>query len=355
VRIVHVVLPDGVADPDRPSGGNVYDRRVCRELGALGWSVHEHAVPGFWDRPDAASFAALEKIVQEIPDGAAVLLDGLVASTAPQVLVPQARRLRLVVLVHMPLGHRLTGDDDPAVRTRERAVLGAAAAVLTTSDWTRRRLMELYAPPAERLFVAEPGADAAALATGTPDGGALLCVAAVTHDKGHDVLLEALAANADLPWDCVWVGRLDRDPPFVESMRRRVREVGLEHRVHLTGPRARAALARSYAAADLMVLASRAETYGMVITEALAHGLPVLTADVGGVTEALGRGAGEIRPGLLVAPDDARALAAALRTWLADAALRQRLRQAARERREALPAWAATASVIATVLAGAER
>jgi glycosyltransferase involved in cell wall biosynthesis len=355
VRTVHAVLPDGVDDPARPSGGNVYDRRVCRELGALGWSVHEHAVPGFWDRAGATAFAALEKVVQEIPDGAAVLLDGLVASTAPEVLVPQARRLRLVVLVHMPLGHRPTGEDGGAARTRERAVLGAAAAVVTTSDWTRRRLMELYALPAERLFVAEPGADAAALATGTPDGGALLCVAAVTYDKGHDVLLEALAANADLPWDCVWVGRLDRDPRFVQSLRRRVREVRLEHRVHLTGPQARAALARRYAAADLMVLASRAETYGMVITEALAHGLPVLTADVGGVTEALGRGAREVRPGLLVAPDEPRALAAALRTWLADAALRQRMRRAARERRESLPAWAATASVIATVLAGAKR
>jgi glycosyltransferase involved in cell wall biosynthesis len=355
VTSVHFVVPDGIDDPGRPSGGNIYDSHICRGLTSMGWSVHEHAVPGSWPRPDAEALAALADAVQRIPDESMVLLDGLVASTAPEVLVPQARRLRLVVLVHMPLGHRLTGDDGVAARRRERQVLRAAAAVVTTSAWTRRRLMELYAPPTERLFVAEPGADAAALATGTPDGGALLCVAAVTHDKGHDVLLEALAANADLPWDCVWVGRLDRDPPFVESMRRRVREVGLEHRVHLTGPRARAALARSYAAADLMVLASRAETYGMVITEALAHGLPVLTADVGGVSEALGRGAGEIRPGLLVAPDDARALAAALRTWLADAALRQRLRQAARERREALPAWAATASVIATVLAGAER
>jgi glycosyltransferase involved in cell wall biosynthesis len=356
VRTVHAVLPDGIDDPARPSGGNVYDRRVCRELGALGWSVHEHAVPGFWDRPDTASFATLAQVVRGIPDGAVVLVDGLVASSAPEVLVPQARRLRLVVLVHRPLGHRVTADDGVVVRTRERAVLGgAAAAVVTTSAWTRRRLMELYAPPAERLFVAEPGVDAGPLTTGTPDGGALLCVAAVTPDKGHDVLLQALAANAGLSWDCVCVGRLDRDPGFVESMRRRVRDARLEHRVHLTGPQAGAALARTYAGADLMVLASRAETYGMVITEALAHGVPVLAADVGGVTEALGRGAGEIRPGLLVAPDDAPALAAALRTWLADAALRQRLRQAARERRASLPAWTATASVIATVLAGAQR
>ncbi len=111
---------------------------------AIGWSVHEHAVPGCWPRPDAASCAALAGVVERIPDDAVVLLDGLVASTAPEVLVPQASRLRLVVLVHMPLGHRPAADGADDARTRERAVLSVAAAVVTTSAWTRRRLLELY-------------------------------------------------------------------------------------------------------------------------------------------------------------------------------------------------------------------
>ena len=359
---VHAVLPDGIDDPARPSGGNVYDRRVCGGLASQGWSVHEHAVPGFWDRPEAGSFAALDDVVQRIPDHAVVLVDGLVACTAPEVLVPQARRLRLVVVVHMPLGH-LPADDEAggggardAARAREGAVLEAVAAIVTTSAWTRRRLRELYALPDERMHVAQPGVDAVAaadLAAGTPGGGALLSVAAVTHAKGHDVLLDALTTLADLSWECVCVGRLDRDPAFVQALRRRVRDAGLDARVHFPGPRTGAALERSYADADLLVLASRAETYGMVITEALAHAVPVVAADVGGVTEALGHGAGEIRPGLLVSPDDAAALAMALRAWLQDGELRGRLRQAARERRASLPGWPVTASVIAGVLAGA--
>jgi glycosyltransferase involved in cell wall biosynthesis len=98
------------------------------------------------------------------------------------------------------------------------------------------------------------------------------------------------------------------------------------------------------------VLASRGEAYGMVVTEALARGLPVVAADVGGVAEALGHGEGGVRPGMLVAPEDSAALAAALRGWLGDAALRERLRRAARERRASLPAWSATTSVLAGVL-----
>ena len=312
-------------------------------------------IAGCWPRADAASFAALAGTVRQIPDDAVVLLDGLVASTAPEVLVPQARRLRLVVLVHMPLGHRPADDATDETRVRERAVLSVAAAVVTTSAWARRRLLELYALPAERMYVAEPAVDAADLATGTAAGGALLCVAAVTFDKGHDVLLDALAATTDLSWHCACVGSLDRDPAFAEGLRRRSLERGLADRVSFTGPRTGADLDHSYAAADLMVLASRAETYGMVVIEALARGVPVLAADVGGVPEALGHDADGIRPGLLVAPGDPAALGAALRAWLGDAELRARLRRAARERRGSLPGWSVTTSVLADVLAGVSR
>jgi glycosyltransferase involved in cell wall biosynthesis len=355
VTTVHVVVPDGIDDPARPSGGNVYDRHLCHGLTLIGWSVHEHAVPGCWPRPDAAALAALAGVVRRIPDDAVVLLDGLIASTAPEVLVPRASRLRLVVLVHMPLGHRPADDGGGDARMRERAVLSAAAGVVTTSGWTRRRLLELYPLPADRVHVAQPAVDAAELATGTAAGGALLCVAAVTFDKGHDVLLDALAATIDLSWHCVCVGSLDRDPAFVEDLRRRSLERGLGDRVSFPGPRTGAELNRSYAAADLMVLASRAETYGMVVTEALARGLPVVAAEVGGLPEALGDGADGIRPGLLVPPVDAAALAAALRAWLGDAALRGRLRRAAGERRKSLPGWSTTTSVVAGVLAGVSR
>jgi glycosyltransferase involved in cell wall biosynthesis len=347
---VYFVVPDGIDDPTRPSGGNTYDRHLCRELGSQGWAVRERAVAGFWDRPGAASFAALEETLRGIPDGAAVLLDGLIASTAPEVLVPEARRLRLIVLVHMPLGHC---PPDDAARGREAAVLAAAIATVTTSDWTRRRLVELYDLPAQRVHVAEAGVEPGEPARGTESGGALLCVGAVTFEKGHDILLGALASIAALPWHCTCVGRLDGDPAFVEGLRRRSRDEGLGERLSLPGSRTGADLDRSYGSADLLVLASRAETYGLVVTEALARGLPVVAAEVGGVGEALGEGADGTRPGLLVAPEDPVAFGDALSAWLGDAGLRARLRRAAGERRESLPRWSSTAAAVAGVLAEA--
>jgi glycosyltransferase involved in cell wall biosynthesis len=333
VTDVHFIVPEGIDDPARPSGGNTYDRKVSDGLAALDWTVHEHAVSGN---------AGLARTIRRIPDGAVVLLDGLIASPAPEALVPHARRLRQIVLMHMPIGG-----------AGEREVLAAAAAVVTTSEWTRRRLQELHALEPDRVHVAEPGVDAARLARGTAAGDALLCVAAVTQGKGHDVLLEGLATATDLSWRCSCVGSLDRDPAFADGVRRATLIKGLGDRVRFPGPRTGPELDRTYASADLLVLASRAETYSMVVTEALARGLPVLAAAVGGVAEALGHGEDGTRPGLLVPPGDPGALAAALRSWLRDAELRVRLRQAARERRASLRRWPDTTSVLAGVLAGA--
>ena len=148
---------------------------------------------------------------------------------------------------------------------------------------------------------------------------------------------------------------MDRDPAFAERLRRRVLDGELRDRVRFAGPRIGADLDRSYASADLVVLASRAETYGMVVTEALVRGLPVVATDVGGVADALGHGTGGIRPGLLVPPDDPAALAAALRAWLGDAGVRLTWRRAARERRASLSGWSTTTSVLAGVLAETAR
>ena len=293
--MIHLVRPATVDDPTRPSGGNVYDRRVAAALDLV-----EHTS------------------VSSVPDGALVLVDGLVASPA---LLPESSRVRVVVLVHSPRWEWWEGP-----------VLQAAAGVITTSRWTRERLVEAYGLP--RVFVAEPGVDPAPVAHGSATGTSLLSVGAVTALKGYDVLAAALASLDDLAWTCRGVGSTAIEPEFA---------AGIEG-VRLTGPMTRAELDATYAEADLLVLASRAETYGMVVTEALARGVPVVASDVGGVREALGDG------GVLVPPGDTAALAAALRRWLTDREHRADLRTAALARRTALAGWDRTASRVREAL-----
>jgi glycosyltransferase involved in cell wall biosynthesis len=339
-------MPAGVRDPARPSGGNAYDVRVCAGLAHRGRPVREHEVRGAWPRPDPADLARLVAVVRSVPDGDLLLVDGLVGSTAPEVVQGAAERLSVAVLVHMPLGH---GPSAPEVAERERRVLVAADVVVVTSEWTRDWLVDAYGLDPRRVRVATPGADLAPLSSLSTAGGRLLTVGPVSRAKGHDTLAAALGQLEDLDWRFVGAGSLTIDPDIAADVER----WAVGRRARLTGSLVGPHLDAAYASTDLLVHPSRAETYGMVVSEALARGIPVVATDVGGTREALGTTERFGRPGLLVAPDDAGALAAALRRWLTDDALRRHLRGAAVARREELPTWDATVSVIDDALSSA--
>jgi glycosyltransferase involved in cell wall biosynthesis len=346
---VHVIAPAGFDDPGQPTGGNIYDRRVCAGLAEAGWEVRVATVAAAWPAPGPGARDGLARIVSAIPDGETILIDGLIASPAAAQLLPHTGRIRMTVLLHMPLATAVDIHHDGAAERSERAVLRAAAGVVVTSEWTRQQVLTRYAVPACRVHVARPGVDRVA-APARPVRGHLICVGVLSRHKGQDLLVEALAGLADRDWHCVLAGSLDRDPAFVEQLQTRIRRLGYDHRVRLGGVLTGAALSHAYATADLLVAPSRSETYGMTVTEALAHGLPVLAADVGGVPEALGSTADGTRPGQLIPPGDPAALAAALGDWLDDERHRDRLRAAARGRQSTLHGWEQTTQEIANAL-----
>ena len=344
---LHVVVPEGVDDPTRPSGGNTYDLRVCRGLATLGWSVTIHAMPGGWPEREPSALLGLDVLLESVADHELVLVDGLIASTAPEKLVRHSDRLRIVTLMHMPLG---ASSGDAGVVQRERTALQTCAGVIATSEWTRAWLMSHYGLPAGKVHVAMPGVDSAPSARPGGRSRRLLCVAAVTPTKGQDVLVDALVSIGDLEWTCTLVGSTTRDVPFADGVRARAQHPAIAGRVTLAGPQVGRDLDDAYLGAGLVILPSRAETYGMVITEALARGIPVVATAVGGTAEALG-GVPSGVPGLLVPPGDAFALATALRRWLADVDLRAELRRAATARRQELTDWSHTSEQVARVLA----
>ena len=117
--------------------------------------------------------------------------------------------------------------------------------------------------------------------------GALLCVAPLARHKGQDLLVAALTTLRDLDWTCRCVGSLTRDPAFAAEIRDRADRGGIGDRLSLVGPLSSVDLDREYDIASVLVHPSRGETYGMVLAEAISHGVPVIAADVGGVREAV--------------------------------------------------------------------
>jgi glycosyltransferase involved in cell wall biosynthesis len=352
VDALALVVP---GDVDAPTGGNVWDRRVRDALGGRGCRVTWLPVDGTWPLPSPAATAELDRTLAQLPDGAAVLLDGLVAGGVPDVVVRHASRLRTGVVVHLPLA--LETGLDPLVAARlevaERVVLGAVDVVVTTSRWTAERL----APAGLRRqpVVAAPGTDRPPQRGATPrfgDGGRLLCVGSITPRKGQRLLLRALAGlvgPSEAPWSLRLVGTRP-DQVELEALRSELHASGLGDRVELTGPLVGDDLEQRWWDADLLVLPSYVETWGMVVTEALVRGLPVLSTSGSAVPEAMGTTpAGP--PGLLVPPGDVDALRAALRAWLTEPDLRAELSRRAGERGEQLGGWQATADAVALAFA----
>ncbi|MFE4873473.1 glycosyltransferase family 4 protein [Streptomyces sp. NPDC056682] len=349
---IDFIVPNTVHDPERPSGGNTYDLNLANNLPYAGWDVRLHPVTGRWPRPGADTRRGLSDLLADLPTDAVVLLDGLVACGSPDILEATARRLRLAVLVHMPLADErgLSPAQAADLDADEARVLRCASVIVAPSVHTAHRLVTHHALPPERVHTALPGVGIFPQAPGTDGVSQLLCVANLTEIKGHRVLVDALASVTDLPWHLRLVGGLQQDPDYVTRLRDLISARGLTGRISLDGPKTGAALDAACAAVDLLVLPSYSETFGLVVTEALSRGVPVMASRVGGVPEALGRTAGGQRPGLLPPPGSVPAWSQDLRSWLTDTELRDRLRTAARRRRVALPYWHTTAQAVADAL-----
>lgn len=328
--VLWFVVPEGVDDPARVSGGNVFDVRVAEGLRRRGWDVR-------WVEAgaDASSRAALA----QVPAGGLAVIDGLVALGDPEAVEAVADRLRVVVLAHMVVA--ALDDADPAAVDAERRALACARLVIATSGWARDQLVDRGLIAHDRVVVATPGADDAPLSAGSPTGGSLLCVGVVAPHKGQDLLVDALAALGP-GWTCTIAGSVAADPGFARRIAARAAQAGVAERITWAGVVDRTALDALYAHTDLLVAPSRAESYGMAVGDALRRGIPVVAARVGGIPEAVGPG----RAAILVPPDRSSALRDALRRWMTDAALRQALTAAARRESPRRAGWGDTARTV---------
>ncbi|WP_130012273.1 glycosyltransferase family 4 protein [Serinicoccus sediminis] len=325
-----------------PSGGNRYNARLAEELTAGGVALTVEQVPGSWPRPTDDDRRALEQVLARHTD---VVVDGIIGSAAPAELARARHRgTRVGVLVHLPLPAEggLDAPERDLLAAAEQEALQEADTVVATSRWARDDLARRYGLGEVRPV--PPGTDPAPPATGsTPPH--LLFLGAITPRKGPLALVEALTSVRDRSWTASLVGPAGPDQEYVDAVRARAE--GLDGRASLLGPRSDDELAPVWRATDLLVLPSTAETYGMVVTEALAHGIPALVPAGTGAVEAL-RGSGERDgvppPGDVVEAGSPTAWAAALARWLDDGGLRSGWRAAAAEHRDRLRGWATTAT-----------
>jgi glycosyltransferase involved in cell wall biosynthesis len=331
-----------------PTGGYAYDRRMIAELGDLGWQIDLIDLGEGFPWPSDATRTAAQAQLLAIQAGRIVVIDGLALGVLPEATMQLGGRNPLLALVHHPLALEwgLSVEQAAALRASERAALAAVRGVVVTSPATERLVASDYTVPAERITVARPGSDPAPLAHGSRDGVVrLLSVGAVVPRKGFDVLIAALATLPDLSWRLTIAGDRSRDRDAAAQLDADIARHGLGDRIAVSGAISPQRLAALYTEADVFVLASRFEGYGMAYAEAVAHGLPVIGTNAGAIPDTVPPDAG-----LLVAPGDATALAQALRRIIGDDDLRRRLASAARAAAPQLPTWRQSAKIFAGAL-----
>ena len=331
------------------SGGNVFNARLTEGLQSLDVDVEVLAVDGDWPDAGTSERRRLGSLLGPGEPGAKIkpatvtVVDGLIACGAPDELEAAAAAGRSAwILLHMPFPSHTDGEG--------RAVQ-AAAGVICTSTSAADHLSERYGHTAK---VALPGTDSAPAAAGS-DPAHIMAVAALLPNKCQLLVVEALAKLQDLAWTASLVGTDEADPAYAAEVRAAISSHGLARRIQVTGQLAGQTMADEWNRADLSVLVSRAEAFGLVVTESLARGIPVIVRAGTGAVEALGLAALPILPGTAVVlagneSGEPEMLAAAIRKWLLDPALRADWRTAALAAREHLPGWESTARHVAAIL-----
>jgi glycosyltransferase involved in cell wall biosynthesis len=344
-RVVFAV-PGALATP---TGGYAYDARIIAELRARGWQVDVLDLGDGFPRPSAQTLAAAHARLVALPSKDPIVIDGLAFGVLPDVATELAASHRLIALVHHPLALEagLSPREAEALHNSERRALAAARGVIVTSAFTERLIISDYGVPQHKMTVVRPGNDRVAPGRGSgQETVSLLAVGAIVPRKGYDVLLAALASLRDLPWRLTIAGDRSRDADTAARLEADLARSNLADRVRFAGAVSAEQLAALYSSADLFVLASRFEGYGMAFAEAVAYGVPVIGTTAGAVPETVPASAG-----VLVPPEDIAALAAALRQLIEDPARRYRLAASARSAAAGLPTWPHAAELFAQAVA----
>jgi glycogen(starch) synthase len=294
-------------------------------------------------------------------DGAPEVLhahDWLVAHTATT--LKEHLRLPLVATLHATEAGRhqgwLPGPLNQSIHSVEWWLTYEARRVITCSEYMRWEVTRLFDLPPDKVDVlgngvridewtADPGELAAARTRWTPPGSGPLVVltARLEWEKGVHTALRAMA-------------RLRRTHPGVrlvvvgtgtqaDALREQARRLRLGRSVGFAGGLAQPELAALVAAADVALVPSLYEPFGLVALEAAAAGTPLVVSDTGGLREFVEDGVSGVR----VPPDDPAALAGAIRLVLDDHVLARRLAREAAVRVRRDHSWQAIAEATAGV------
>jgi glycosyltransferase involved in cell wall biosynthesis len=280
----HFLIP---GEFSKLTGGYVYDRYITAGLIKKGHNVTIHQLEEDFPFPGEKSIDQCAEIFRQIPAGEPVIIDSLAFGPMYPVLSGDHGKHPIVALMHLPLtlNPGYSSHQKNQLKQMEKSAFPLANKIVVTSEYTARMVSQLGVSFSD-IEVIIPGVEAIGPKPSYPSNPRrLLCVASYLPSKGQDILIKALSPLISKDWILDCYGQQDLDRDYVTSLFSLVRDNNLNDRVFIHGPASGEELSAAYLDAELFILPSVFETYGMVLTEALAHGVPVITTTGGGIPE----------------------------------------------------------------------
>ncbi len=318
-----------------PTGGYAYDRRIIDGLTQLGWQVELLSLGSNFPYPGQETIASARQLLLHLKPGIPIVMDGLALGVLPEIVAELAMSHDVIALIHHPLAFEtgISADQAAVFKASEALALSYVKRVVVNSPSTAKQVSQFLGVQSDKIEVILPGTDRQAIEKRSKEASKqsngklqLLSVGSVIHRKGFDILLEALYPLIALPWTLSIAGDITRDDVAYKQLQKDIVRFGFQDRIHVLGAVTEEHLENLYRQADIFVLASRFEGFGMAYAEAIARGIPVIGTNAGAIADTVPATAG-----LLVPPDDVQSLTIALRKMIQDEEYRLTLSQGASE------------------------
>lgn len=326
------------------TGGYLYNTHIINGLKGMGHRVDILGTDWHWKDSDS-----LEKIcrynLEKLPHGTCIVVDSLLLASLHHIVQEFGDRLMFLGLIHLPASYDILSGVHGELAVEELVALNHMRRVIVTGRFTFDLLCNAGLD-SDKIRIVEPGTERFPRKKQyklVPSE--LLYIANYSALKAQDVLIRALCRITAWDWTLHLYGDMERDREYTASVRSLIQQLKMEHKIIMHGIVERLEISSVFLNADLFVMPSLFESYGMALSESLAHGLPVVTTSAGNIPYTVPAGMG-----LLTEPGDEEQLADAIRSLFDDPARYSALCSAASQYNKQVRSWEKAVADFETIL-----
>ena len=335
-------------DINLPTGGYRYDKEIINAWENSGVEVELISLEGNYPFPSEKEKQSAIDSIKDFPKADIAIVDGLLGGASPNFLKALSQRMPVSALIHHPLclENGLDADTAKGLETSERHGLEFVENIVTTSPATAKTVAKLFNFDATKIHTVLPGVTRAEISRGSQNSTVnLLCVGSLIERKGHRFLLEALSQLNHLDWRLDCYGSTDFDTKLFAELTKMLETSEHSDKIKFHGAVSDTTLEAAYLNADIFVLPSLYEGYGMVYAEAIVRGLPIIATRAGAIPQTVPETCG-----ILVEPENIEMLKQAIEELISDKELREQYRKAAIREEPNFPTWQKSAHQFAAIL-----